>query len=67
MIATALVRPSAEIAQGFGGTEVRTKDGLTIQGLLIMQGDPLMVRSMGGVTQIIPAAGWRHAVACRVR
>jgi putative heme-binding domain-containing protein len=55
VIATALVRPSAEIAQGFDGTELRTKDGLRIQGLLIKQGDPLMMRSMGGVTQIIPA------------
>ena len=34
---------------------MRTKDGLTIQGLLIKQGDPLMMRSMGGLTQIIPA------------
>ena len=37
------------------GTSIRTKDGLTIQGLLIKEGDPLMMRSMGGVTQIIPA------------
>ena len=55
VIATALVDPHAEIAMGFGGTELQTKDGLTIQGLLIKQGDPLMMRSMGGVTQIIPA------------
>ena len=37
------------------GTEIKTKDGLTIQGVLIKEGDPLMMRSMGGVTQIIPA------------
>ncbi len=55
VIVTALVRPSAEIASGYDGTELRTKDGLTIQGLLIKQSDPLMMRSMGGVTQIIPA------------
>ena len=55
VIATAIVRPSAEIAQGYDGTELRTKDGLTIQGVLIKEGDPLMMRSMGGVTQIIPA------------
>ncbi len=55
VIVTALVRPSAEIAQGYEGTELRTKDGLTIQGLLVKQGDPLMMRSMGGVTQVIPA------------
>ena len=55
MIARAIVQPSAEIAQGYDGTEVRTTDGLTIQGILIKQGDPLMMRSQGGVTQIIPA------------
>jgi putative membrane-bound dehydrogenase-like protein len=55
VIATAIVRPNAEVAHGFEGTEVRTTDGLTIQGVLIKQGDPLMMRSMGGVTQIIPA------------
>jgi putative heme-binding domain-containing protein len=54
VIATAIVRPSAEIAHGYEGSEVRTKDGLTIQGVVIKSGDPLMVRSMGGVTQIIP-------------
>ena len=50
----AIVQPNAEIAQGYDGTELRTNDGLTIQGLLIKQGDPLMMRSSGGVTQIIP-------------
>ena len=55
VIATAIVRPSAEIAHGYEGIEIKTKDGLTIQGVLIKEGDPLMMRSMGGVTQIIPA------------
>ena len=55
VIATAIVRPSAEIAQGYDGVEIKTKDALTIQGILIKDGDPLMMRSMGGVTQVIPA------------
>jgi putative membrane-bound dehydrogenase-like protein len=55
VIATAIVHPDAEIAHGFGGTEIRTTDGLLIQGLLIKEGDPLMMRSTGGLTQIIPA------------
>jgi putative membrane-bound dehydrogenase-like protein len=54
VIATALVRPNAEVAHGYDGTELKTKDGLTIQGVLIKEGDPLMMRSMGGITQIIP-------------
>jgi putative membrane-bound dehydrogenase-like protein len=55
VIARAIVRPNAEIAQGYDATEIRTTDGLTIQGLLIKEGDPLMMRSQGGVTQIIPS------------
>jgi len=54
VIARALVNPSAEIALGYEGFEIKTKDGLTIQGILIKDGDPLMMRSMGGITQIIP-------------
>jgi putative membrane-bound dehydrogenase-like protein len=55
VIARAIVQPSAEIAEGFAGTELRTTDGLRIQGIVIKEGDPLMVRSRGGLTQIIPA------------
>ena len=55
IVATAIVRPSAEIAHGYDATELKTKDGLTIQGILLKEGDPLMMRSMGGITQIIPA------------
>jgi putative membrane-bound dehydrogenase-like protein len=54
VIATAIVRPSEEIAHGYEGVELKTKDDKTIQGVLIKEGDPLMMRSMGGVTQIIP-------------
>ena len=55
VIATAIVKPSAEIAHGYDGVEIKSKDGVTIQGVLLKEGDPLMMRSMGGVTQIIPA------------
>jgi len=54
VVATAIVNPGAEIAHGYDGTEIKTKDGVTIQGVLIKEGDPLMMRSMGGITQIIP-------------
>jgi putative heme-binding domain-containing protein len=55
VIALALVQPGAEVAQGYDGMEIKTKDGVTIEGLLITDADPLMMRSMGGVTQRIPA------------
>jgi putative membrane-bound dehydrogenase-like protein len=54
VIATAIVRPSAEIAHGYEGVELKTKDGVTIQGVMMKEGDPMMMRSMGGITQIIP-------------
>jgi putative membrane-bound dehydrogenase-like protein len=56
VIATAIVRPSADIALGYDASEVRTKDDLRIQGIVIKEGDPMMIRSMGGVTQIVPAS-----------
>ena len=54
VIAKALVDPSAEIAAGFGGTAIRLKDGKSIDGLVIADGDPLTIRSTGGVTQKVP-------------
>ena len=56
VIAAAIVDPDAGIAHGYAATTVVTKEGQTIQGLIIKEGDPLMVRSMGGVTQIVPVA-----------
>jgi putative membrane-bound dehydrogenase-like protein len=55
VVATALVNPSAELAHGYEGMELKSKDGVTIQGVVIKEGDPVMIRSMGGVTQIVPA------------
>jgi putative heme-binding domain-containing protein len=54
-VATAQVRPRAANAPGDDGPDIKTKDGLTIPGLLLKEGDPLIVRSMGNVTQTIPA------------
>ncbi|MDF1852761.1 MAG: c-type cytochrome [Verrucomicrobiales bacterium] len=54
VIARSLVEPSADIAHGFDGTELKTKDDKTIHGLLIQDGNPSIIVSMGGVTQMIP-------------
>jgi putative membrane-bound dehydrogenase-like protein len=54
VIARSIVDPSADIAHGFDGTELKTKDGKTVHGLLIQDGNPSIMVSMGGVTQIIP-------------
>lgn len=52
----AIVSPSAEIAHGFDGTELVLHDGTVIHGLVLTGGDPVVVQTMGGMTQFIPAA-----------
>lgn len=54
VVATAIVDPSSDIAHGYEGTEIKTKDGKTIHGLLIKDNNPFIIVSMGGVTQIVP-------------
>ncbi|MEZ5386488.1 MAG: NPCBM/NEW2 domain-containing protein [Prosthecobacter sp.] len=50
----AVIDPSADIAHGFNGAEVVLNDGRRIHGLAINQTEPVIVQSMGGITQIIP-------------
>lgn len=56
VIANSIVNPSADIAHGYDATEIKTKDGKTIHGLLIKDSDPFIIVSMGGVTQIVPGS-----------
>ncbi len=54
VILRSIIDPSFDIAHGYDGTELKTKDGKTIHGLVISDGNPLMIRSMGGLTQTVP-------------
>ena len=54
VITEALLNPSKDIAHGFDGDQIITKDGVTIHGMVLAEGDILIVRSMGGQTQFIP-------------
>ncbi|MEQ1851212.1 MAG: dehydrogenase, partial [Chthoniobacteraceae bacterium] len=54
VIAQALANPSAEISHGFEGITVKTKDGLTITGMVLSDGDPLLIKCMGGLVQTVP-------------
>ncbi len=54
VIANAIALPSAEISHGFEGSEVKTKDGLTITGMVLSSGDPLIIKCMGGIVQTVP-------------
>lgn len=55
-ILRAIVEPSADIAHGFYGHEIETTEGLRIQGVIVNDGDPVIIQSMGGVTQTVPKA-----------
>ncbi|MCF3649842.1 PVC-type heme-binding CxxCH protein [Synoicihabitans lomoniglobus] len=50
----AIVDPSRDISHGFDGRNVVLNDGSEVHGLVIAQADPIVVKSMGGVTQMIP-------------
>ncbi len=56
VVLRSIVNPSADISNGFDGYAVKLKDGMEIDGLILSAGDPLIIRSTGGVTQTVPAA-----------
>jgi putative heme-binding domain-containing protein len=56
VVINGIVNPSADIAHGYDGTEVTLTDGRKIHGMVLSSGNPLIVQSTGGVTQMIPAA-----------
>jgi putative membrane-bound dehydrogenase-like protein len=55
VVIAAIVNPSDDIAHGFGGTEITLVDGRKLHGLVLSGGNPVVVQSTGGVTQLIPA------------
>lgn len=50
----AIVNPSQGIAHGFGGTEYVLKDGSVLHGITEAHGDPAIVLSQGGLSQMVP-------------
>ena len=56
VIVNAIANPSAEISHGFEGSVIKTTDGLTITGMMLSDGDPVIMKCMGGQTQTIPKA-----------
>jgi putative heme-binding domain-containing protein len=53
VIAEALINPSKDIAHGFEGNSIRTKKGEQVDGMILAEGEALMVKSVGGQTQLI--------------
>ena len=55
VVIQSILTPSADIAHGYGAHEIKTKDGLRIEGLILSDGNPVVLMSAGGLTQMIPA------------
>ena len=54
VIVQSIIDPAADIASGYDGYQIETKDGTKIHGRLLSAGDPLIIQSMGGITQTVP-------------
>ena len=63
IVAKAIIDPSTEISLGFEGQHLVTKkDGHNIMGVVLADGDPVIVKSMGGITQSIPSADLKSRI-----
>lgn len=56
VILNSIINPSADIAHGFEGTHLETKDGIVIDGIVLTKEDPVLIKSLGGQTQAVPKA-----------
>lgn len=54
IIIQAIAQPSASISHGFEGSEIKTTDGLTITGMVLSNGDPVIIKCIGGFVQTVP-------------
>jgi putative membrane-bound dehydrogenase-like protein len=52
--AVALIDPSRGIAHGYELSSVELKDGGQIDGIVRSSGDPVMIDSVGGISQLVP-------------
>ena len=53
IIVQAIAEPSATISHGFEGSEGKTKDGLTVTGMVLSSGDPLISKCKQGIADIV--------------
>lgn len=65
-IIRAIAEPSATISHGFEGTEINTKDGLAITGMIVADGDPVIMKSMSGLLKTIPKSKIKSRHAMKV-
>lgn len=55
VVINSIVNPSSDISHGFEGSEIQLKDGNIIHGIVLSRSDPVIIESMGGIKQFIPA------------
>ncbi len=49
-----IIDPSFDIAHGYEGKHIILKDAMELDGIVVSDGDPVMIQSMGGLTQRVP-------------
>lgn len=54
VVLDAIAHPSADISHGFEGSRIVTTDGIVVTGMVLSNGDPMMVKCMGGTVQTLP-------------
>lgn len=54
VLVEAIARPSTDISHGFEGSIVTTTDGTVVTGMVLSNGDPLIVKCVGGLVQTLP-------------
>lgn len=54
VVVRSITHPSADIAHGYQGEIVTTKDDLIIHGIVLSSGNPTIVSSQGGIIQMVP-------------
>ncbi len=60
VVINAIINPSADISHGFDGMQLNLKDGGQVHGIVLSNGDPIIIKSMGGLTQMIPSSKVRN-------
>jgi putative membrane-bound dehydrogenase-like protein len=55
VVIDAIVNPSSGIAHGYEGFGLHLRDGTVVHGIVGSREDPVVIMSMGGVRQLIPA------------
>jgi putative membrane-bound dehydrogenase-like protein len=54
VVVTALVDPSADLSHGFEGKEITTTDDKVLQGFIMVEGNPTVIKVFGGADVSIP-------------